>query len=132
MKTRILILVIALFASLSIYAQKNKGSVEVLYFKAQLACCQAKSCNVLENDLKTIIQNNFSKKVKFKEIKLNEPKNDNLIKKYSARSQTVIVISTKKGKEKSLDLTNIINEYKKNSDLENFEKQIIEKIKSIM
>ncbi len=132
MKTRILILVIALFASLSIYAQKNKGSVEVLYFKAQLACCQAKSCNVLENDLKTIIQNNFSKKVKFKEIKLNEPKNDNLIKKYSARSQTVIVISTKKGNEKSLDLTNIINEYKKNSDLENFEKQIIEKIKSIM
>src|SRR5574344_80463 len=77
-------------AKIGLFAQKNK--VEVLYFKAQLSCCKAASCNKIENEIKDIIKKNFEgKAVGFKQVLLSDQANKALIEKYNAKSQTVIL-----------------------------------------
>ncbi|MDR2010936.1 MAG: hypothetical protein LBQ22_10705 [Bacteroidales bacterium] len=123
------ILIITLFlASVGLYAQKN--NVEVLYFKAELACCQATACNNLESEIKSIVEKNFpSENVTFKQVSLVNDANKALVSKYNAKSQTVVLVTTKNGKESSIDVSDIVRKYVRNENKKAFEKSMIEKIK---
>lgn len=130
MKKSIILLIVAMISVITIFAQSKNGKVEVLYFKANLACCKAKSCNALENDIKTIIVKNYpdSNSVTFKEIKIVDETNKALIEKYKAESQTVIIIKKKKKKETSIDVTDIVKAYIKDQNKVSLEQQLVSKI----
>ena len=81
-KKFIIMLFIALFAASGIaFAQQKKTSAEVLYFKANLACCVGKACNALESTVKKIVEKNWADgKVVFRQVKLSDTVNNGLIK----------------------------------------------------
>jgi len=112
-------------ATIGLYAQK----VEVLYFKAQLACCKAAACNNLEAEVKGIIEKNFAKKaVTFKQVALADEANKALVEKYEAKSQTVVLVVTKKKKETAVDVSDIVRRYARTNDKAAFEKELTDKI----
>lgn len=114
-------------ATIGLYAQKS--TVEVLYFKAQLTCCQAAACNNLENEVKSIIENNFAgKTVTFKQVALADQANKALVEKYNAKSQTVVLVATKNKKETSVDVSDIVRRYVRTNDKATFEKELTDKI----
>ncbi|MCL2329531.1 MAG: hypothetical protein FWC39_13610 [Bacteroidetes bacterium] len=124
---RIIILFALGIATMSVYAQKN--SVEVLYFKAQLTCCKAASCNNLEGEVKSIIEKNFAgKAVTFKQVPLADEANKALVEKYNAKSQTVVLVVTKKKTETSVDVSDIVRRYARSDDKAAFEKELTAKI----
>lgn len=128
---KISLLVLALIISVGAMAQKPAKGVEVLYFKAELACCQAKACNNLENVTKTIIEKNFkSDKVTFKTIKLADQENKPLIDLYKAKSQTVVLVNAKK--KKTLDVSDIVRKFARHNNQATFEKELVAKIKGIL
>ena len=124
---RIIILLALSIATVGLYAQKN--TVEVLYFKAQLACCKARACSLLEGDVKGVIEKNFAgKAVTFKQVALADEANRALVEKYNAKSQTVVLVSTKKKKETAVDVSDIVQKYARTGDKETFEKELTDKI----
>jgi len=124
---KIIILLALSIAAIGLHAQKN--SVQVLYFKAALPCCKAAACNNLEGEVKSIIENNFAKKgVTFKQVTLADDANKALIEKYNAKSQTVILVTTKKKKETSVDVSDIVRKYVRSNDKAAFEKELTDKI----
>lgn len=128
MKTKIAIFLFALMAGTAVFAQSGK-SVEVLYFKANLSCCKAKSCNALEADLQTIIQKNFPDgNIIFREVKLAEDSNKVLVEKYKAQSQTVVLVKIKKKNEMSTDISDIIKKFVKDQNKEELEIALVESI----
>ena len=126
MKNLLAIIVLVMFA-LSANAQK----AEVLYFKANLPCCQATACNNVESAVKSIIDANFGNKVEFKQIKLADASNSVLIQKYNAKTQTVIVL-VKKRKEKFIDISDIVRNYTRDNDKEKLEKELVAKINKML
>ena len=130
MKKAIILLALSI-ATMGVYAQKNK--VEVLYFKAQLACCKAAACNNLENEVKSIIEKNFAgKAVTFKQVALADEANKALVEKYEAKSQTVVLVVTKKKKETAVDVSEIIRRYARTNDKAAFEKELTDKINEVL
>lgn len=123
--------IILLFAlsilTISVFAQKSK--VEILYFKAQLPCCQARACNALEVDMKEVIDKNFKENVSFKQIALADDTNKALVNKHKAKSQTVILVAIKNKKESILDISEIIRKYARSNDKATLEKELVSKIK---
>lgn len=119
-KTLILVAMSFMFIGLS-YGQK-KNSTEVLYFKAQLSCCKARACNMLQTDIDSVVAKYFSdKNIDFKVVMLNDDANKELVEKHTAKSQTVIMVQTKRKKEYITDLTPIVDAYKRSRDKEKFE-----------
>jgi hypothetical protein len=117
------------FALIAIGAFAQKNNVEVLYFKAQLACCRAAACNNLENEVKTIIEKNFPNgNVTFKQVALADETNKPLVEKHNTKSQTVVIVKTAKKKETSTDISDIIRSYARSSDKTKFETELIAKI----
>lgn len=128
---KISLLVLALIISVGAMAQKPAKGVEVLYFKAELACCQATACNNLESVTKAIIEKNFkSDKVTFKTIKLADQENKPLIDLYKAKSQTVVLVNSKK--KKTIDVSDIVRKFARHNDQSTFEKELVAKIKGIL
>jgi hypothetical protein len=131
MKNVIVILSLVFLVSAALHAQK-KNTVEVMYFKANLACCQAKSCAMLENDVKAIVEKNFSDgTVIFREIKLADEANKELVEKYKAQSQTVVLVQKTKKGEKSMDISDIVKTYRQNQNKEELEKALMAKVSEI-
>jgi len=129
MKKTIFLLTIAIFSGMMLFAQSKKSSIEVLYFKANLACCKAKACNVLESDIQNIITKNYPDgSVKFTEVKLVDVANKDLIDKYNAKSQTVIIVKKTKKKETFVDVSDLVQKYVQSQDKTTFEKDFIAKI----
>jgi len=125
---KIIVLLALSIVTIGLHAQKN--AVEVLYFKAQLGCCKAAACNNLENEVKDIVEKNFKKKgVTFKQILLADEANKALVEKYDAKSQTIVLVSTKKKKETSVDVSDIVRKYVRSNDKAVFEKELTGKIK---
>ncbi|MFW5872987.1 MAG: hypothetical protein ACOCVN_03275, partial [bacterium] len=88
-------------------------------------------CNQLENNLKSIIENNFSNdEVTFQRVKLADENNKELVNEYNARSQTVIIEANKKSK--SLDISDMVARYQKSRDKKAVEKEIVDKIKTVL
>jgi hypothetical protein len=109
--------------------QSVKTSVEVLYFKANHACCKARACNALQADVDSVLIKYFpDKKVEFKVIRLADETNRDLVVKYNAKSQTVVIIKKKEKKEIATDVSSIVQEYAKTYDKKKFENEMKEKI----
>ena len=126
---KVSIIIVALFISLAAMAQSSAKKVEVLYFKASLSCCQAKACNNLEIIAKEIIAKNFSTdKVVFKTVIISDSANNELVKKYNAKSQTFIIVKNKK----YIDLSNALAKFARDNDKEAFEKTIVSQIKTFI
>lgn len=131
MKKSFVILSLFLFVSAGLLAQK-KNVVEVLYFKANLSCCQARSCNALEGDVKAIVEKNFTDgSVVFTVVKLADEANKELVEKYKAQSQTVVIVKKNKKKEKSIDISDLIKAYRVDQNKEELEKQVLAKVSEI-
>ena len=127
---KLLVISVTILMTLTVLAASPKKGVEVLYFKAQLSCCQARACNTLENDIKTLIAANFdTSKVTFTEVLLADAKNKALIEQYKAKSQTVVVVNAKK--KKTIDVSDLVRTYLRNGDKATFEKELIQKIKNL-
>lgn len=126
-----LILISALiFINLSAFSQK----AEVIYFKANLPCCQATACNNLENQVKGIVESNFTDdNVVFTTKKIADPDNKDLVEKYNAKSQTLIIVGTnKKKKNNTLDVSDILRKYLRSEDADELENTLVAKIKESM
>ena len=127
---KLLVISVTILMTLTVLASSPKKRVEVLYFKAQLSCCQARACNTLENDIKTLIAANFdTSKVTFTEVLLADAKNKALVEQYKAKSQTVVVVNAKK--KKTMDVSDLVRTYLRNGDKATFEKELIQKIKNL-
>ena len=110
-------------------AKEKKNAIEVLYFKANLACCKAKACNALEGKVKEIVDKNWTDgSVTFRQVKLSDSTNTDLVKKYNAQSQTLILVKTNKKKEASLDISAILQECGKTNDVQKFETDFTAKV----
>ena len=131
MKKTILMLFLALLTvTATTFAQQKKTGTEVLYFKANLACCKGRACNALEAKVKEIIEKNWTDgSVKFWQVKLTDTTNNELIKRYNAQSQTLVIVVTEKKKETSTDVSAILTLYASNNDALQFEKELTEKIR---
>lgn len=125
----VFLMVLALFTGIDVFAQK----AEVLYFKANLACCQASSCNTLESDVKAAVEKSFTNgDVSFKVLKLADEANKELVEKYHAKSQTVVVVATKRKKETSVDISDIVRDYSRNRNKDLLEQNLIAKVNECM
>ncbi len=132
MKKAILLLSVFVCFSSMIFAQSSKAKVEVLYFKANLACCKAKACNMVESDITGILQKNFAdSSVILREIKLADDANKDLVAKYKAQSQTVIIRKVTKKKECSADVSDLVKSYMLDQNKENLEKSLLAKISEV-
>jgi hypothetical protein len=88
------------------FSQSKNKSVEVLYFKARQCACKTRACNALENQVRSIIDQDFpDKNIEFKQVWLDDKKSAAIIEKYHATGQTVVMVRTKRKKEWSTDLT---------------------------
>ncbi|MBN2890244.1 MAG: hypothetical protein JXL97_00115 [Bacteroidales bacterium] len=133
MKQIFLILFVSIIASSSIFAQKSKKTVEVLYFKANLTCCQAKACNTIEADIKKIIEDNYDENVTFKQVKLDDEANKPLIERFNAKSQTVVLVKYFRTKEKAtVDVSEIVKQYAYDKKVEDFSKKFTEQINILL
>jgi len=134
MKKIVFMLFIALFMATGItLAQQKKTTAEVLYFKANLACCKARACNALESTVKIIVEKNWTDgKVVFRQVKLSDTLNNELIKKYNAQSQTLIIVVKKKKKESSTDVSGMLRDYATTNDAVKFEKELTDKINEVI
>lgn len=134
MKKTILMLTLALIAiAATTFAQQKKVSAEVLYFKANLACCKARACNALETDVKTIIEKNWTDgSVVFRQVKLSDTVNNALIKKYNAKSQSLVIVVTKKKKESSSDVSAMLSDFVAKHDTATFERDFTAKIRELI
>jgi len=125
MKRTALLVAALMLLAFALKAQK----VEVLYFKAELACCKAKVCNALEGEVKSIVEKNFAPdKVTFREVKLVDESNKELVEKHSAKSQTVVVITKKRKKETAVDVSDLVRNFSRSQNKAEFEKELVAKI----
>jgi len=123
MKRTLLFLCFAFLGSIFVTAQK----AEVLYFKADLPCCQARACDNIEAGIKNTIESYYKDgSVIFKTIKISDPANKELIEKFNARSQTAVVVcSAKKGKETVKDISDIVRSFARTYDTAGLEKDMV-------
>jgi len=120
-----IILTFALLLSVAAFSQKGTTAV-LMYFKADLACCKARACAAIENDVKTIVEKNFTNgNVVFKEVKISDPENAALVEQYKAQSQTVILVVNRKKKISSAEATSILKTYQQNGDKAAFEEALV-------
>lgn len=121
-----------MFSGMLLNAQTAKNKIEVLYFKANLACCKARSCNALESDIKKIISESYpDSSVVLTEVKLVDTINNALIAKYNAQSQTVVIVKKRKKKEFSIDVSDIVKAYVQNQNKETLKQELTSKISEI-
>jgi len=129
MKKNILLLVVSVFMMLAAQAQK----VQVLYFKANLACCAAKACANLEGQVKSVVEKNFkAADVAFKAVMLSDSGNVALVNQYNAKSQTVVIVQNKKKKAVSKDVSELVKDFTRTKDEAVFEKEMIAAIKELL
>ena len=111
------------------FGQSKKNSTEVLYFKANLCKCKAGACNALQADVDSVIVKYFqNENIEFKVIKLADEANKELVTRFNAKSQTVVIISQKKKKENVVDVSAIVANYSKTKDKAKFEAEMKAKI----
>jgi len=134
MKKTILMLFLALLTvTATTFAQQKKNTIEVLYFKANLACCKAKACNNLEANVKSIVEKNWADgSVTFRQVKLSDTLNNELIKKYNAQSQTLVIVKTYKKKTTSVDISPILKEFAKTNDTTKFKSEFTAKVNEVI
>ncbi len=125
MKKTLAIFIMTLLVGLAASAQK----AEVVYFKADLACCRERACNALESDVKAVLESNFNNgDVKFSSVRLSDETNKALIEKHNATSQTVVIVAKNRRAETVVDVSDIVRNYSRNRDRATFEKELLAKV----
>jgi hypothetical protein len=125
MKKLLTIVFVVFLTALTAHAQK----AEVLYFKGDLSCCNARACNALELELKSFIENNYKNgDVVFRTVKISDPESAALVQKHNAKSQTVVVVKRGGRNEKTQDLSEVVKNYNSNRDKPTFERDILAKV----
>ena len=125
MKSILAIFVMTLLAGLSASAQK----AEVMYFKAELACCMARACDAVETDVKAVIESNFNNgDVKFSSVRISDEANKALVEKHNARSQSVVIVAKDKNSETVVDVSDIVRNYSRSRDRATLEKDLLAKV----
>ena len=125
MKKTLAIFILTLLAGLSASAQK----AEVMYFKADLACCRAKACDDIESEVKAVIESNFKNgDVKFSTVRISDEANKGLIEKHNAKSQTVVLVAKNKKGETAENITDIVQNYSRFRDKALLEKELLAKV----
>ncbi len=125
MKKTALILVTFLLFVGTLSAQKG----QLLYFKANLPCCQAAACDALQNEVQSIIDKNFKKtEVILKVVSLDAESNNALVDKHKAKSQTLVLVLKDKRKA-PIDLSDILRAYLRNNDKAQLQTAIVARIK---
>ena len=129
MKKNIVLFAFIMLSVFTISAQSKKGKIEVLYFKANLCACRAKVCTAVGNNIKNIIDKNYpDSSIIFREIKLADVTNKEIVTKYNAQSQSLIIVKKKKKNETFLDVSNIVKGYSQKQDKEALEQELKSKI----
>jgi DNA-binding protein len=114
-----------LLMGMSASAQK----AEVLYFKADLACCMARACDAVESDVKAVIESNFNNgDIKFSSVKISDEVNKSIVEKHNARSQSVVIVAKGKNAETVLDVSDIVRNYSRSRDKATLEKELLAKV----
>ncbi len=132
-KIPFLLLLSFMIMTTSFSAKDNKTVIEVLYFKANLACCKAKACNSLEAKVKEIVEKTWTDgSVTFRQVRLSDTTNTDLIKKYNAQSQTLILVKSSKKKSTSVDVSGILQDYAKTNDTQKFETELTARINELI
>jgi anti-sigma28 factor (negative regulator of flagellin synthesis) len=127
MKKLMLLMVVTIFAVTTLTAQK----AEVLYFKANLACCKARACAGLQKEVQGIIEANFTAKdLVYKTVQLEEAANKQLVEKHKARSQTLVLVVKKRRGETVVDLSDLVRKYQRDRNKADFEKELVARIKT--
>lgn len=122
MKKSILFVLLYVFVVLNFNCFAQTPKAEVLYFKANLPCCQGKACNLLEADVRSVVQKLYpNSEVEFRVIRLADETNKPLIDKFNAKSQTVVIVGKNKKGEKSMDISDIVRNYNMNKNMAEFE-----------
>ena len=122
-----------LMVSATAFTPGKKGNVEVLYFKANLACCKARACNALESKVKAVVEKNYPDgSVTFRQVKLSDTLNQELINRYNAQSQTLVIVKTSKKKVTSADVSDILRDFVASNDTSKFEKELTGKINELL
>lgn len=125
--------VIIFIAFMAIASTSFGQKAEVLFFKAELSCCKARACEQLEKDIKSLVEESFSdNELAFRSVKIADKANKALVNKHDAKSQTVVVVANKKGKEKSIDISDLVAGYQRSKDKEAAKKEIVDKINTIL
>jgi hypothetical protein len=121
MKNIITLAFMALIMAFTASAQK----MEILYFKADMACCRAAACDALENEIKNIFESHFKNAdIQFKSVRISDASNKALVEKYNAGSQTVVVVTTQRRNEISTDITDLIRTYSRSRNKANLETEL--------
>lgn len=132
-KNSLIIALIALIILSGNLFSQTEQKIEVLYFKANLACCKAKACNTLQSEVETVLKNLTSfKNIEFKVIPLADEANKELVEKYNAKSQTVVIIKKDGDKETSKDISDIVRDYSIGKNKERFEELVKSKIEEVV
>lgn len=122
-------IVLLLFACCFFVGQAFTQQVEVLYFKANLGCCQARACSNLESNVKGVIEDNFdADQVVFKTVWLNNEDNAEIVNKLNARSQSVFIVNS----DEIVDISDIVRDFRRTRNTEDFETGIIETVKKLL
>lgn len=125
-KSFFLILVSCIFA-INVVGQK----AEVLYFKANLGCCAARACENLETSVKAVVEENFDEsEVVFRTIMLTHEDNADIVKKYNAGSQTVVIVNTENGENQNV--TDLIRNFRRTRNNDDFQAGMISAINKII
>ncbi len=118
-----------IFFVTGIITMANAQKVEMLFFRGELTCCAARACNALEEDLKELIRTKFPNgSVVYRTIGLTDESNAELVKRFNAKNQTVVVV---KGSSYE-DLTGIVAAYSRNKNKPLLENEVAEKINKIL
>ncbi len=134
MKKINLFITIAFLAFSGISFGQSQKNTEVLFFKPNLSCCKARACDKLAGNIKKIVETNFpAKEIVFHTILIAKQENKGLVDKYNVKSQKVVVVKNRMlGKDKVVDISDIVAKYPRAKNKEEAEKEIVDKIKSVL
>jgi hypothetical protein len=122
-------LIIFFFALFLTGMTATAQKAEVIYFKADLSCCNERSCNALELELKSFVENQYKNgDVVFRTVKISDPESASLVKKHNAKSQTVVVVTRGRRNEKTEDLSEVVKKYSTGRDKPAFERDFLAKV----
>jgi hypothetical protein len=127
MKKLIFMMALTIIGLSAVTAQK----AEVLYFKANLACCKARACAGVQQDVQSILKSNFTEKeLVYKTVQLEDAANKSLVEKHKARSQTVVLVVKKRRGETVVDLSDLVRKYQRDRNKADFEKAMVARVKA--